>query len=154
MWTLVTARPRHLLQSRFSSWDSLFSEALDRVLRRVDESGQPVSNYTWGKVNRLNMRHRLSRAVPIISWLYDLPPNPLAGDIHMPLAQTSNHGPVLRMVVTPGREEQGIMQMPGGQASNPQSAYYRAGHSDWETGRPTSFLPGPTYYSLQLVGAD
>jgi len=51
----------------------------------------------------------------------------------------------------PGHESDGIFEMPGGEASNPLSPYYLAGHEDWEKGRPSPFLPGPPRWTLALT---
>ena len=58
-----------------------------------------------------------------------------------------------RLVVAPGREAEGIFQMPGGQSGHPLSPHYRDGHAAWEQGLPTPFLPGPALHRLQLVPA-
>jgi penicillin amidase len=55
------------------------------------------------------------------------------------------------MVVSPGREAEGLFHMPGGQSSHPLSPFYRAGHAAWERGDPTPFLPGPTTHTLTLT---
>jgi penicillin G amidase len=55
-----------------------------------------------------------------------------------------------RMVVSPGHEADGITHMPGGQSGHPLSPFWGAGHDDWVHGRPTSFLPGKTEYTLKL----
>ena len=57
--------------------------------------------------------------------------------------------------VSPGREEEGYLHMPGGQSGHPLSPFYRAGHDDWARGEPTPFLPGPARHTLKLVpGVD
>jgi penicillin amidase len=56
-----------------------------------------------------------------------------------------------RMVVSPGREAEGIMQMPTGQSGHPLSPYYRNSHDAWVRGEPTPFLPGPAEHTLTLV---
>jgi penicillin G amidase len=54
-------------------------------------------------------------------------------------------------VVSPGREEQGIFEMPGGQSGNPASPYFIAGHEAWVHGEATPFLPGPAVHTLTLT---
>ena len=69
----------------------------------------------------------------------------------MPRVQSPWYGASERMVVSPGREEEGLFHMPGGQSGHPLSPYYLAGYEAWETGEPTSFLPGPTVHRLTLA---
>ena len=59
-----------------------------------------------------------------------------------------------RMVVSPGNEREGIMQMPTGQSGHPLSPYYRNSHAAWASGEPTPFLPGPTRCTLTLAPRD
>ncbi|MBM3856151.1 MAG: penicillin acylase family protein, partial [Verrucomicrobia bacterium] len=82
-------------------------------------------------------------------WL-DLPADPLPGDPGLPRAQGPAHGVSLRLVVSPGREEEGISHMPGGQSGHPLSPFYRAGHAAWVRGEPSPLLPGPAQHRLVL----
>jgi penicillin amidase len=55
------------------------------------------------------------------------------------------------MVVSPGREAEGIMHMPTGQSGHPLSPFYSNSHDAWVTGEPTPFLPGATVHTLTLT---
>jgi penicillin amidase len=59
--------------------------------------------------------------------------------------------PSERMIVSPGRETEGIMHMPTGQSGHPLSPYYRNSHEAWVTGEATPFLPGATEHTLTLT---
>jgi penicillin amidase len=110
-----------------------------------------VAEATWGQRNTVRIQHPLSRALPkIASWL-DLTPTPLSGDDHMPKVQGVRFGPSERLVVSPGQEEHGILQMPGGQSGHFLSKFYRAGHQAWEEVTPTPLLPGPAEHQLVLM---
>jgi penicillin amidase len=54
------------------------------------------------------------------------------------------------MIVSPGREQSGIFEMPGGQSGHPLSPYFLAGHEAWVRGENTSFLPGAPVHRLIL----
>jgi penicillin amidase len=56
-----------------------------------------------------------------------------------------------RMVVSPGREAEGIMQMPTGQSGHPMSPFYANSHAAWIAGDAAPFLPGPTAFTLTLT---
>lgn len=71
----------------------------------------------------------------------------------MPLTQVAVHGPVQRLVVSPGREEEGIAHLAGGQASNPLVPYFGRGHDHWLNGTRNSFLPAQSRYELHLAPA-
>jgi penicillin G amidase len=149
LWRLIIERPRHLLAPWFASWDDLLMAAVAEVLAGIPKTAS-LGSYIWGEENRLAMRHPLSEFVPWLGRLLDPPSTPLNGDVAMPLVQNARHGPVVRFAITPGQEHRAFLQMPGGQAGNPLTPYYLAGHSAWLEGRPEPLLVGRICYSLTL----
>jgi penicillin amidase len=95
----------------------------------------------------------LSRSLPVVSGWLDMPADPLNGDVDLPKAQSPAFGASQRFSVSPGDEENGLMQMPAGQSGHPLSPFYRKGHQDWVHGRPSPFLPGAAQHTLTLVPA-
>lgn len=151
VWKLIEQRPLHLLPSGSGDWDNVLAVSAQRVAERMQTRPGGIPARTWGEVNTADIRHPISRALPewIAKWL-NMPPDQLPGDHHMPRVQTPDFGASLRFVVAPGKEEQGFFQMPGGQSGHPLSPYYGSGHSDWLTGKPSPFLPGPAEQTLHL----
>lgn len=150
LWSLVTARPAHLLDPAYDSWAALLIEAIDRTVDGLGGPGQ-LDARTWGDANTLRMRHPMSQVLGFLAPWLDMAAEPLPGDSNMPRVQDRDEGASERMVVSPGREEAGILHMPGGQSGHPLSAHYRDGHRAWVEGRPTPFLPGPTTDVLTLT---
>ena len=150
-WQLATQRPAHLLPRGYESWDALFLDAAREVDDALLQQGAP-SERTWGERNRASICHPLSAALPRFTrrWLC-MPPDPLPGDSAMPRIAGPRFGASERMVVSPGREAEGYIQMPGGQAGNPLSPYWGAGHDAWVRGEPAPFLPGPATHTLRLA---
>ena len=68
----------------------------------------------------------------------------------MPRIQGQTFGASERFAVSPGHEDQGVFEMPGGESGHPLSAFYLAGHEAWVKGQPTPFLPGKPEYTLIL----
>lgn len=153
LWQIVTARPRHLLDRRYRSWDELFLAAVDEVVKTLTEDDRALAERTWGERNTTEIRHPLSRAIPGSGRWLDMPALQLPGDQDMPRVQHPAHGATLRMVVAPGREAQGIFEMPCGQSGHPLSPHYRDGHTAWAEGAPASFLPGSPVHTLVLEPA-
>jgi penicillin amidase len=149
-WQLVTERPLHLLDPRYTDWDAALLDSLDGTLADIKEACGALAECGWGQSNVLAMRHPLSRAMPWASWLIDMPGMPLPGDSNMPRVQGPRQGASERFVVSPGRESEGFFQMPGGQSSHPLSSFYRAGHEAWLTGAPQPLLPGTAAHVLIL----
>jgi len=151
LWAMVTQKPMHLLHPRFESWQALFVESVDWVAAKMQSSGKPFDKQTWGSVNATQVRHPLSGAIPFVSRWLDMPDAQLNGARHdLPRVTSPDHGASERFAVSPGKEEQGIFHMPGGQSSHPLSPHYKDGHAAWEQGTPTPFLPGKKVYELVL----
>lgn len=154
VWRLVIERPAHLLAPSEGSWDRLLLAALEDVLDALPERGRrDLAERTWGEQNTAGIRHPLSGAVPGLARLLDLPPDRLSGDANMPRVQGPAFGASERLVVSPGREAEGILSLPGGQSGHPRSPFYRAGHAAWVRGEATPFLPGPARHALTLAPA-
>ena len=142
--TLLEQQPAHMLPPEFASWDELGLDALHDVLR----DGEPPA---WGEVNRLSMRHPIALALPTWFTLLDMPRHVQAGDTWAVRVATPEFGASQRLVVSPGREDAGILHLPGGQCGNPLSPHYRRGHRAWRDGSPTPLLAGPAAHQLRLV---
>ncbi|MFC0679029.1 penicillin acylase family protein [Lysobacter korlensis] len=154
VWPMLQQRPAHLLPPRFKSWDALLEDAARDVRNELAEAG-PLSARTWGERNTARICHPMARALPVFTHgILCMPAEPLRGDTHMPRVQGPDSGASQRMVVSPGNEREGIIQMPGGQSGHLLSPFWGAGHDDWVHGRPSPFLPGPTRYSMQLSPAS
>jgi penicillin G amidase len=75
---------------------------------------------------------------------------PLAGDNHMPRVAAPAFGASQRLVVSPGREEQGILTVVGGQSGHPLSPFYGAGHKEWHEGVALPLLAGTAKHTMTL----
>lgn len=151
VWTILEQRPAHLLNPEFATFDELLAEAAEAVHKRHTTPGQPFAAPRWGVVNRVHIQHPLSRALPWLSRWLDLPPIELPGGNDMPRVQVRDFGASERMAVSPGREHEGYLQLPGGQSGHPLSPYYRAGYEAWANGTAQPFLPGPARHRLACL---
>ena len=152
---LARERPAHFIPPGASSWDEALRQSVFGSAARGSAAG-PLAERTWGEENVVHIRHPLSPALPpplsrILAPFLDAPPRGLPGDTGLPRSQDGDHGPSNRFAVAPGREGAGILHMPGGQSGHPGMPYYLSGHRDWEEGRATPFLAGPTEWTLTLV---
>lgn len=144
LWTLVTEKPEHLLHPRYATWSALLLDAADRAAAVMQSTGTPIEQQTWGVVNSAKVGHPLSAAIPFASRWLNRPEAQLPGARRdLPRISSPGHGASERFAVSPGKEEQGIFHMPGGQSGHPLSPHYTDGHAAWEQGLPTPFLPGP-----------
>lgn len=151
LWALVTQRPPHLLNSRYTDWDAQLVAAIDGVIEGLLKSGGVLRDKTWGERNSPAIGHPLSAAIPALRRFLDMPRQPIPGDAHMPRVQDGRDGASERLAVSPGKEELGLFQMPSGQSGHPLSPHYGDGHDDWVHGRAVPLLPGPKVHTLRLV---
>lgn len=153
VWALLQARPEHLLNPKYPSFEALLGDALWTVLREWEDRPGGLAGATWGDANTVRIQHPLSLGVPALGRWLDAPARGLPGDDHMPRIQGVRFGVSERMVVSPGQEERGVFNMPGGQSGHFLSPFYRAGHEAWEEARPTPLLAGPAAHRMRLTPA-
>ncbi len=150
-WEIISKKPEHLLPEGHDNWNSFILASAQKVYDEMTQNGQiNFVQQTWGNKYKVDIRHPLSAAIPGLGLLLDMPDSPLTGDDNMPKVLGSDFGASMRMVVSPGQEQNGIMHMPAGQSSHPLSAYYSKGHQDWVDGKASAFLPGKTKWTLEL----
>ena len=153
LWKMVTEKPQHLLDPQYATWDELILSTIDTVIDEDTKDGpNGLAARTWADDNVVTYRHPLSAALPsfLSRWL-DMPKRALAGDMYTIQVHFGSLGASDRMVVSPGHEEEGIMQMPTGQSGHPLSPFYGNSHDAWVNGDATPFLPGRTEYTLTLT---
>jgi penicillin amidase len=155
LWSLINEQPQHLLPDGYANWQELMVVAVLENIRYFSEYYEgPLADRNWGERNTARIQHPLSGALPILSDFLDMPKDALNGDANLPKAQGPDFGASERFSVSPGDEENGLMQMPTGQSGHPLSDFYRSGHDDWVQGRPSPFLPGETLHTLTLTPAN
>ncbi|MEO8742917.1 MAG: penicillin acylase family protein, partial [Lysobacteraceae bacterium] len=164
-WELITQRPANLLPRKFWTcaantpeadcakfgWNALLADAAHDAAASLEKHG-PLAQRTWGERNTAAICHPLAAALPgALHSLLCMPAEQLPGDSNMPRVAAPNFGASERMVVSPGHEADGIIEMPGGQSGNPLSPFWGAGHEAWVRGEPTPFMPGTTVHTLHMV---
>ena len=137
-----------------ANWRAFMLDRVDHAIRQLPP-GVKIEDARWGDRNRAAIEHPFARLVPpwlpwVRAWL-GAPHDPLPGDFNMPRVQEPSFGASERMVVSPGREQDGFFEMPGGQSGHPLSPYFLAGHEAWVHGAETPFLPGTTVHQLELI---
>ncbi len=151
LWRVVTERPANFLPPPANDWRSYLLAVADRTSGDLRASCLSLASCTWGTRKPVTIRHPLSQRLPLLARWLDMPTVQLPGDHDMPRVQDGAFGASQRFAVAPGLEEEGYLQLAGGQSAHPLSPYYKAGFDDWASGRPTPFLPGQTEHTLTLV---
>lgn len=145
---LIDEKPAGWLPAGYSDFRQVELAAIDHSIAKLTAGGKPLSAATWGAHNTSRFVHPFAAQIPFAKRWLAAPAEPQAGDENMPHVSYPTGGQSERMTVSPGHEESGIMNVPGGQSGHPLSPYFLAGHAAWMRGEPTPFLPGPTQHTL------
>ncbi len=150
LWRVLKEQPLHLLARGYAGWRDFLLAQVDATVATLQQQCGSLSRCTWGSQNTIRIRHPLSRSLPFLAALLDMPTLQLPGDHDMPRVQGAIFGASERFSVSPGHESEGYMHMPGGQSGHPLSPFYRAGFMEWARGEPLPFLPGPVQHTITL----
>jgi penicillin amidase len=146
------ARKHAWAPARFANWNAFMLDRIDAVIQAYTGNGGTLEQADWGGYNRLAMGHPFTRLMPeVLRPLLSAPATRMPGDNNMPRVQGRSFGASERFVVAPGREDTGVMEMPGGASGHPLSPFFLAGHLDWVGGVASPFLPGPAVHRLDLA---
>jgi penicillin amidase len=148
---LLDQRPAGWLPAAYPDWQALELAAIDQVIFDLTRDGKPLSAATWGARNTAAIAHPISMAAPALKRWLSVPADPLPGDANMPRVAGRNFGQSERMTVSPGKEEQGVFNMPGGQSGHPLSPYFLRGHAEWVAGTTVPLLPGRAAHTLTFT---
>lgn len=148
---LLDARPAGWLPPGYRDWRAVELAAIDRVIADLTKDGRPLAQATWGQRNTAAIGHPIGLAAPLLAPLLGAPADQLAGDANVPRVAGPKFGQSERLVVSPGREEEGLYNMPGGQSGHPLSPFFLEGHAQWVRAEPVPLLPGPAKHTLRFV---
>jgi penicillin amidase len=149
--TLLTQKPAAWLPAGRKDWRDVQLAAIDKTIANLTEGGAALADASWGERNRANIANIFAKFLPLLRPYLSAPADMLAGDSSMPRVAAPSFGPSERLTVAPGKEEEGIFNMPGGESGHPLSPFYLAGHEDWVKARPAPLLPGAPKYGLVLT---
>lgn len=132
-------------------------EKLDQAAKRLEDNFGPPSDLRWGAVNRASIAHPLSAASPLLAWMLDMPRGPIAGcsqciRLYQSLDGKSS-GANARLVVSPGHEGDGLVQMVGGQSGQFGSSHFADQQAEWVAGVSHALRDEVTVDRLRLLPA-
>jgi penicillin G amidase len=151
---MLTERMPQLLPDpvRYAGWGPFIVGVLDETVRQLKEDYgvRSLTELRWGRINRVRVSHPFASAFGL-SALLDMPDDQLPGCGFCVRMASGTLSASERMVVSPGRAQDGILHMPGGQSGHPLSSHYRDQQGAWIQGRPLPFSPGEAVHTLRLV---
>jgi penicillin G amidase len=119
-------------------WEKLVHILFDSARELHQKYGRSVRYLVWQDVAKRSLRHPLSSG--IYRLLYRDLPLPPDGDDDCINVNTATLTVSMRLVVSPGREDYGLLSMFGGQAESPISRHYRDQHRIWCTCHATALM--------------
>ncbi len=144
-----------LVRDRHADWDAFIVSTLEQVAAELIDKHrvQSLTELTWSKVNVSDYMHTLSRGLPGLRFLLDMPRNALPGCDFCVRVDAEAMGATERLVISPAHWKDGILQIPGGQSGHPLSRNYRDQYDFWLRGQPIQFVSDVTTSRLQLIPA-
>ncbi len=149
---MLEEQPAHLLPPGHSSWETFLLAMLERAAERagLQPVGDSAAGESWGYRNRASIRHPMSSAAPFLRQWLDMARDPLPGHISAVRVQSPSFGASQRLVVAPGHEHHGILQVPCGQSGHFLSPHYRDAQDEWSEGRPAALRAGSAQSVVRL----
>lgn len=132
----------------YPDWDQFILAKLEKSIEQLldEHNFDSLDQLTWGSIHTVQISHPLG-FIPMLGKILNMPQDPLPGDglcVRSPYASE-------RMVISPGREADGILQIPCGQSGHPLSKNYKDQYSYWLKGEALPFLQGLTTHTLTLT---
>lgn len=153
--SLLNAKPKALLSysTGHPNWDAFIKSILFRAAEQLKQrfGVARLDELPWARVNEAHIVHPLSTALPWLGFALDMTKDAPAGCEECINSFGWDGGPSDRFVVSPGHEDDGILQIPTGQSGHPLSANYRDQHRAWVEGKPLPLKAGKPVTSLRLV---
>lgn len=128
--------PETLPEGEFDSWNDFLRQVLEESTRDLKHRHglKTLENFTWGEFREIPIRHPLSRALPWLFGLLDMPNQRFDGCTFCVRVISQRFSASERFVISPGRPERGILHMPGGQSGHVLSPHYADQHPFWAKG--------------------
>ncbi|PPD34241.1 MAG: penicillin acylase [Methylomonas sp.] len=140
---LLSERPPGVLNTRYrDDWQPMILDTLHKTHQQLQQQfpDTPLTQLSWGKTHPVAVQHPISKALPALSSLLDMPRFDSDGCASICVkVMDLTHGASQRLVVSPAHPENGIFHMPGGQSGHPLSEHYRDQQPFWQNGIAAAF---------------
>lgn len=157
---ILTERPAEwfAVPGRYEDWGQFIMANLKRGVAELKEKlkVRSLEGLRWGEVNRAAAFHLLTpKDRSLFGSIFNMPADPLPGCLFSVCSSEPGFGASVRMVVSPGREEAGVLHIACGQSGHPLSDNYYDQHGYWVRQEPLPFLPGRAAAKFTLApGAE
>ncbi len=150
--SLLTAKIVETLPGKYQHWDQFILAMLRQVAEQIlQSSGAKLSTLTWGEMAVVNIQHPFGGMHSWAAKLLNMPIRPQSGCRFCVRVANSNFSASMRMVVSPGHEEQMILVESTGQSGNPLSAHYADKYDGWVKGLIPEQTPDDKHMAITLI---
>lgn len=123
----------------------------DKFARRMPGRTARHESLAWGTVNQVTIAHPFSASLPLLKNWLDMPRLAVPGCVQCVRVSAPGYGASERLVVSPGREGNGILHIPGGQSGHLLSPHYDDQQQAWAEGTALPLETGASVHRLELV---
>lgn len=141
--SLLTARIPETLPKNYRDWDELILNVLQDVVGQIRQQHSDINlaKLTWGEMAKIDVAHPFGQMHPLLAQLLNMPTKPQTGCSYCVRVVNGNFGASMRLVVSPGYEDDMILVEPTGQSGNPLSPHYADQYDDWFSGQIPVHVP-------------
>lgn len=125
---LLTQRPERWLPSGYQDWNELIAAAVDKT------AGERGASEEWGRQHRIELRHPVLGALPVIGRFFGTGSSPLSGDGTTVKQIAGLLGPSERFTTDFGDLDQSTLNIVTGQSGQPLSEHWMDQWSAWYDG--------------------
>ena len=125
------------------------------IRSHVRDSVQAGALSPWGERNQILLESPVAAmAPPPMDRMLRMELGAQSGHWNAPKVLAPGIGASARLVVSPGREEEGILLTPGGQSGHPLSPHYRDLTAAWTEGAAQPLLPGTAVATFTITPSE
>lgn len=131
---VLRQRPERWLPPKYANYDLLLTAAADQGVGELRKTWGPRENdWSWGRVNRLELQHPLGMKGPL-RWLLNVGPLGHDGSAYTVNATRAGFGPAMRFVADLANFDDSLMELTPGESGQYASPYYRSQFRRWVGG--------------------
>ncbi len=135
---------------KFSSWNDLLLQILEKTAKNIQQRfpEKSLSLLSWGDMHKVQLQHPFSRVFPWLGFLLNMPQQPLTGCTYCVRVAAADFGASMRLVVSPGHEDNKILVISTGQSGHPLSAHYQDKYPYWVNGEKMEQTSNPEGFTM------
>lgn len=138
-------------------WSQFLRTELMKSASRLEQAypGRAIGELRWGDTNHVEIAHPLGAVAPSLAPFLNMPREAIAGCSQCVRFYTAENGQTssanVRMVVAPGHESEGMVQMAVGESGQFGSEHYADRQAEWVAGHSQPLRSRKTSKVLDLI---